>query len=282
MLKKKLFRIGIVGLGNIGSHLYKYLNNNNNILSGRNNAKYKIVYVSAKNIKKKRSIKINKKQWVKNYLDITKKKDVDIIIELIGGSDGDAKKLVFSAIKNKKHVVTANKALISKHGDILSKLAEEKGVNLEFEAAVCGGVPVIRSIKESFVANKIHRIFGIFNGTSNYILSNMDTEKSSFKETLINAKKLGYAESNPKSDLNGDDVAAKAKILSALSFNSYINNNIHIEGMKDIDSEDILNASKLGYKIKLLGFSEIIKKRLFQRVHPVSYTHLTLPTILLV
>ena len=217
---------------------------------------------------KKRNIKIKNKQWIKNYKDIVYKKDVDIIIELIGGSDGAAKNLVFAALKNKKHVITANKALISKYGDELSKIAENNKVNLEYEAAVCGGVPIIRSIKEGLIANKINRFNGIFNGTSNYILSSMDKDKTSFNDTLNRAIKLGYAESNPKSDLNGEDVASKVKILSCLAFNSFINSNIHIEGIKNIDREDITNADKLGYKIKLLGFSEIKSNKLYQKSPP--------------
>ena len=173
-MKKKIFNIAIVGLGNIGLYLFKFLKNNKNVLSNKNNVNFKIAYVLAKNKKKKRSVKINKNMWLNNINDVVKKRDVDIIIELIGGSEGAAKKLVFSALKNKKHVVTANKALISKYGDKLSRIAEKNNVNLEFEAAVCGGVPVIRSIKEGLIANKINRIHGIFNGTSNYILSSMD------------------------------------------------------------------------------------------------------------
>ena len=268
MKNKKKLNIAIVGLGNIGSYLYKFLHTNKKILSKKNNCIPNIVYVSAKNKNKKRSVSINKKKWLKNYLDATKIKNVDIIIELIGGSEGAAKKLVFNALKNKKHVVTANKALIAKYGDQLSKIAEKNNVNLEFEAAVCGGVPIIRSLKEGLIANKISRVYGIFNGTSNYILSTMDKDNKNFAEVLENAKKLGYAESNPLSDLNGDDVASKLKILSSLCFNSFIDHNIHVEGIKNIDKTDIDNANRLGYKIKLLGVSEIINKRVYQRVHP--------------
>ena len=142
------------------------------------------------------------------------------------------------------------------------KLQRKNNVNLEFEAAVCGGVPIIRSLKEGLIANKINRVYGIFNGTSNYILSTMDKENKNFKDVLLDAKKLGYAESNPKSDLNGDDVAAKLKILSSLCFNSFIDKNIHVEGINFIDKFDIDNANKLGYKIKLLGVSEILNKKL--------------------
>ena len=267
-MNNKKLNIAIIGLGNIGSYLYKYLLTNKNILSKKNNCVPNIIYVSAKNQKKKRIVKINKRKWLKNYLDATKLKEVDIVVELIGGAEGPAKKLVFQALKNKKHVVTANKALIAKYGDQLSKIAEDNKVNLEFEAAVCGGVPIIRSLKEGLIANKINSVYGIFNGTSNYILSTMDKENKNFKEVLLNAQKLGYAESNPLSDLNGDDVASKLKILSSLCFNSFLNNNIHIEGIERIDKIDIDNANKLGYKIKLLGVSELINNQVFQRVHP--------------
>ena len=268
MKTKKKLNIAIIGLGNIGSYLYKYLQSNKSILSKKNNCIPEVLYISAKNKNRKRNIKFNKKKWLNNYLDATKIKNIDIIVELIGGSEGPAKKLVFESLKNKKHVVTANKALIAKYGDQLSKIAEDNKVNLEFEASVCGGVPIIRSLKEGLIANKITSVYGIFNGTSNYILSTMDKENKNLNDVLLNAKKLGYAESNPISDINGDDVAAKLKILSSLCFNSYINHNIHIEGIKDIDQKDIINANKLGYKIKLLGVSELINGQVYQRVHP--------------
>ena len=260
--------IAIVGLGNIGSYLYKYLKENKRILTEKNNCIPIVKYISAKNFKKKRKIKFNQKQWLKNYLDTTKNKDVDLIIELIGGAEGAAKKLVFEALKNKKHVVTANKALIAKYGDQLAQIAEKNKVNLEFEAAVCGGVPIIRSLKEGLIANKILKIYGILNGTSNYILSSMDKENKNFDEVLTTAKKLGYAESNPSADLNGDDVSSKLKILSSLCFNSFLNDNIYVEGIRDIDKSDIDNANKLGYKIKLLGFAELFQNKIYQRVHP--------------
>ncbi len=268
MKKKRQLNIAIIGLGNIGSYLYKYLKQNKKILAKKNNCVPNILYVSAKNKNRKRGFSINKKLWLKNYLDATKKKEIDLIVELIGGSEGPAKKLVFNALKNKKHVVTANKALIAKYGDELSKIAEKNKVNLEFEASVCGGVPIIRSLKEGLIANKIRRIYGIFNGTSNYILSSMDKKNETFQEVLNDAKRLGYAESNPSADINGEDVSAKLKILSALCFNSFLNKDIHVEGVSQIDKEDIENAKKLGYKIKLLGFSEKIGNYIYQRVHP--------------
>ena len=269
MNNKKKMNIAIVGLGNIGSYLYKFLLSNKKTLLKKNNCLPNIIYVSAKNKNKKRNLKISKKKWLKNYLDATKSTDVDIIVELIGGAEGPAKKLVFNALKNKKHVVTANKALIAKYGDQLSKIAEDNNVNLEYEAAVCGGIPIIRTLKEGLIANSISKIYGIFNGTSNYILSSMDKNKLQFEEALDKAKSLGYAESNASSDLNGDDVASKLKILSSLSFNSFINNSeISIEGIKEIDQIDIHNANLLGYKIKLLGIAEHKNGKIIQRVHP--------------
>jgi len=264
----KKLNIAIVGLGNIGSYLFQYLNDNKKILTEKNNCLPVIRYVSARNKIKKRNIKIKKKQWLTDYLEATKKKDIDLVVELIGGAEGAAKKLVFNALKNKKHVVTANKALIAKYGDQLAKIAEENKVNLEYEASVCGGVPIIRSIKEGLIANKISKIYGIFNGTSNYILSTMDKKNKDFHEVLSEAKSLGYAEANPSSDINGEDVASKLKILSSLCFNSFLDNNIYIEGIKEIDKTDINNANKLGYKIKLLGVAELINDSIFQRVHP--------------
>ncbi len=267
-MNDKKLNIAIVGLGNIGSYLYNYLIKNKKILTGKNNCIPIVKYVSAKNKNKKRNIKVKKNQWLKNYLDSTKIKEIDLIVELIGGAEGPAKKLVFNALKNKKHVVTANKALIAKYGNQLSKIAEKNKVNLEFEASVCGGVPIIRSLKEGLIANKISKIYGIFNGTSNYILSSMDKENKNFKEVLLNAKKLGYAETNPAADLNGDDVSSKLKILSSLCFNSFLDNNVYVEGIKEIDKTDIDNANKLGYKIKLLGFAELLNNKVYQRVHP--------------
>ena len=259
--------IAIIGLGNIGCYLYNFLNKNKKILTEKNNCEPIIKYISAKKRNKKRNIKYKKNQWLNNYIDATKLSDVDLIIELIGGAEGAAKKLVFNALKNKKSVVTANKALIAKYGDKLAKIAERNKVNLEFEASVCGGVPIIRSLKESLIANKISKIYGIFNGTSNYILSSMDNKNKNFDEVLSDAKALGYAETNPAADLNGDDVSSKLKILTSLCFNSFLNDKIYVEGIKEIDKVDIINANNLGYKIKLIGFAELLKGKIYQRVH---------------
>ncbi len=270
--------IAIVGLGNIGSYFYNYLKKNKNIIFNKTNVSPIIKYISARSFSKKRTIKVPKSLWLKNYLDATKSKDIDIIVELIGGAEGAAKKLVFAALKNKKHVITANKALVAKYGDQLAKIAETNKVNFEFEAAVCGGIPIIRSIKEGLIANQINKIYGILNGTSNFILSSMDKNNLEYDVALKKAQELGFAEANPSADINGEDVSSKLKILTALSFNSFINNNsILVEGIKNIDQTDIHNANQLGYKIKLLGIAERKDKKIIQRVHPVlikqnSYT----------
>ncbi len=270
--------IAIVGLGNIGSYFYNYLKKNRNIIFNKTNVTPIIKFISARSFSKKRTVKIPKSLWLKNYLDATKSKDIDIIVELIGGAEGAAKKLVFAALKNKKHVITANKALVAKYGDQLAKIAETNKVNFEFEAAVCGGIPIIRSIKEGLIANQINKIYGILNGTSNFILSSMDKNNLEYDVALKKAQELGFAEANPSADINGEDVSSKLKILTALSFNSFINNNsILVEGIKNIDQTDIHNANQLGYKIKLLGIAERKDKKIIQRVHPVlikqnSYT----------
>jgi len=268
-MKSKIINIGLVGFGNIGSYFYKILEKNKYNIATKTGKFPNIKYISAKSVNKKRKIKIPKNKWVKNPLDLIFKKDVDIIVELIGGSEGIAKKLVFSSLKNKKHVITANKALIATYGDQLALIAEKNKVNLEYEAAVAGGVPIIKSIKEGFIANKITKIYGILNGTTNYILSSMENTGKDFSEVLKSAKKLGFAEANPISDLNGSDAASKIKILSSLAFNKSISKNkILVEGIQNININDILHAKNLGYKIKLLAISEIKDNKLNQRVHP--------------
>ena len=261
--------IAIVGFGNIGSYFYKILEKNKKVISIKTGKIPFVKYISAKNINKKRKIKIPKSKWIKNFKNLVYMDDVDIVIELIGGAEGAAKRLVFSALKNKKHVITANKALIAKYGDELAYLAERNNVNLEYEASVAGGVPIIRSIKEDLIANKINKIYGILNGTTNYILSSMERKNKSFSEVLDKAKKLGFAETNPISDLNGNDSAAKLRILSSIAFNKTISKNkILTEGIQNINLTDILYAKSLGYKIKLLSISEIKENKLMERVHP--------------
>ena len=266
---KKNYNIAIVGLGQVGLYLYNELRLKNKEIEIKTGKKIKIVAISARNKNKKRKFKFNKKIFYKNPFDVFKK-DIDILIECVGQSDGISKSIVEKALRNKVHVITPNKALISKHGDKLSEIAEKNKVNLEYEASVGGGIPILRTIKEGLATNKISKVYGILNGTCNYILSEMEKTKDSFKNVLKKAQHLGYAEpGNPKLDLNGYDALAKVKILSALAFNKKVSkNNPLMEGIENIESKDFDIAEQLNLRIKLLGITEIIDNKLFERVHP--------------
>ena len=267
---KKVYNIAIIGLGQIGSYLYKEILLKKKEIQKKTGKIVNIVAISAKNKKKKRKFKINKKIFYRNPLNIIKDKEINILFECIGKSDGISKKVVEKAIKSKIHVITPNKALISKHGDYLSELAEKNKVNLEFEASVGGGIPILRTIKEGLATNKISKVYGILNGTCNYILSEMESTKDTFFNVLKKAQNLGYAEpGNPKLDLNGYDALAKVKILSSLSFNKKISRSkCLMEGIENIESKDFDIAEQLNLRIKLLGITEIVDNKLFERVHP--------------
>ena len=266
----KFVNIAIVGLGQIGIYLYNELKVKSKEIEIKTGKKIQIVAISAKNKNKKRRFKIDNKIFYSNPLNIFKDKKVDILFECVGLSDGISKKIVDYALRKKINVITPNKALIAKHGDYLAKLAETNNTNLEFEASVAGGIPILRTIKEGLATNHIKKIYGILNGTTNYILTEMENTNDNFSNVLKKAQKLGYAEpGNPKLDLNGFDAFAKVRILSALSFNTKISKNKCImEGIENIKLEDIKIASQLGLRIKLLGISEIINGQLFETVHP--------------
>ena len=269
MLKKKV-NIGIIGLGQVGSRLYKEILSNKKDIELKTGKQVNILAISAKNFKKKRKIKFSKNIFFRNPLDIVSNPNIDIVFELIGLPDGISKKVVENALKKNKHVITANKALIAKNGDYLSVIAEKNKVNLEFEAAVGGGIPILRTLKDGLATNKINKVVGILNGTCNYILSEMENSGNTFSEVLKKAQYLGYAElRNPKFDLNGYDTLDKVRILSALAFNKKISKNkCLMNGIENIEFEDIKMASNLNFRIKLLGITEIINNKLFERVHP--------------
>ena len=267
---KEFVNVALVGLGQIGNYLYNEINTKKKEIEIKTGKSIRIVAISAKNKNKKRKFKINKNIFYKNPIDIFKEKKVNILIESVGLSDGISKKVVELALKNKINVITPNKALIAKHGDYLSKIAEKNNVNLEFEASVAGGIPILKAIKESLATNQFKKIYGILNGTTNYILSEMENTNETFDKVLKKAQKLGYAEpGNPKLDLNGFDAFAKVRILSALAFNNRVSKHKSLmEGIQNIDLKDIKIASQLNLRIKLLGISEIVNNQLFETVHP--------------
>ncbi len=265
-----IINIAVVGLGQIGIYLLNELNRKKDEIELKTGKKIRIVAISAKNKNKKRRFRINKRIFYSNPLKIFKEKKIDILFEIIGMSDGISKKIVETALKNRIHVITPNKALIAKHGDYLSGLAEKNKVNLEFEASVAGGIPILRTIKEGLATNQINKVYGILNGTTNYILTEMEDTNENFNKVLEKAQRLGYAEPiNPKLDLNGFDAFAKVRILSALAFNNKISKHKCImEGIDNIDLKDIKIANQLNLRIKLLGISEMINNKLFETVHP--------------
>ncbi len=266
----KITNIAIIGLGQVGLYLYNELKIKKKEIEKKSGKQIRIVAISAKNINKKRKYNINKSIFFSNPMDIFKEKKIDILFEAIGLSDGISKKIVETALRKKINVITPNKALIAKHGDYLAKIAEKNNTNLEFEASVAGGIPILRSIKEGLATNQIKKIYGILNGTTNYILTEMEKSQDTFDKVLKRAQNLGYAEpGNPKLDLNGFDAFAKVRILSALAFNSLISKHKCImEGIENIDLKDIKIANQLNLRIKLLGISEIIDNQLFETVHP--------------
>lgn len=263
------FRIAIAGLGTVGGGLVELLQQNADIIQKRVGKKIEIVAVSGGSKKKKREVSVSDYEWVDNPIDFTTRDDIDCVVEVIGGSNGITRQLIEDSLKNKKHVVTANKAIISEFGYELAKLAEENGVSLSFEASVAAAIPVIKALKTSFAANNISSVYGILNGTCNYILTRMREDKMTFDEALKEAKKLGYAEADSSLDVKGIDSAQKLSILTSLAFGvkpSYTPSDII--GIEDINPDDIVYAKELGYNIKLVGIAKQIDGKIMQVVEP--------------
>lgn len=270
----KPLRIGIAGLGTVGAGTVQLLQGNAATIEARAGRELQVVAVSMRNPKKKRAVKLTGIRVVNDARELANAKDIDIIVEVIGGDKGIAKDLIERAIKNGKHVVTANKALIAHHGQKLAEAAEARGMVLAFEAAVAGGIPIIAALRSGLAANKITRVAGILNGTCNYILTTMTRDKRDFKEVLADAQKLGYAEADPSFDVDGIDAAHKTSILAALSFGTQPNfKDVHIEGIRRITLRDIEYANSFGYTIKLLGIATLENDKLLQRVHPCLVAH---------
>jgi homoserine dehydrogenase len=262
-------RIGIAGLGTVGAGVVRLLTENRDILQLHCPRPIEVVAVSARDRSKDRGIDISKIDWVENSLALASHPRVDVVVELIGGSDGPAKALVEAAIANGKHVVTANKALLAHHGTEIFAAAHARGVMVAFEAAVAGGVPIIKALREGLTANRIEWIAGIINGTSNFILSEMRARGASFEAVLKEAQALGYAEADPTFDVEGIDAAHKLTIMSAIAFGVPMQfDKAYAEGISKLHREDITYAEELGYRIKLLGITRRARNGIELRVHP--------------
>ncbi|MBB3453373.1 homoserine dehydrogenase [Rhizobium sp. BK313] len=262
-------KIGIAGLGTVGASLVRIIQSRANELAVTCGRPVKIVAVTARDRTKDRGIDLTGIEWFGGPVDLAQKADIDVFVELIGGSEGAANAAVRAALARGLHVVTANKALLAYHGVELAEIAEEKGALLNFEAAVAGGIPVIKALRESLTGNTISRVYGIMNGTCNYILTRMEKEGLSFADCLKEAQRLGYAEADPAFDIEGNDTAHKLAILTTLAFGNRIAaDDIYLEGITNISIEDIRAAADLGYRIKLLGVAQRTESGIEQRVHP--------------
>ena len=264
----KPINVGLLGIGTVGGGTYAVLKRNAEEIARRAGRPIRISVVADKNLERTRQLTGGDCAVTNDAFAVVSDPDVDIIVELIGG-DGVAKQLVLQAIASGKHVVTANKALLAKHGNEIFAAAQKKGVMVAFEAAVAGGIPIIKALREGLTANRIEWIAGIINGTTNFILSEMRDKGLSFDIVLKEAQRLGYAEADPTFDVEGVDAAHKLSIMSAIAFgNSMSFGQAHIEGISQLDAVDIKYAEQLGYRIKLLGITKRTSEGVELRVHP--------------
>jgi homoserine dehydrogenase len=263
------FRLGIAGLGTVGASLLRLIRDNGDLLEARSGRQITVTAVSARDRNRDRGISLNGMAWEDDPAALARRDDVDLVVELIGGSEGDALTLVEAALAAGKPVVTANKALLAEHGANLAHLSDKHGVVLAYEAAVAGGIPVIKSIREGLAGNRLNRVYGILNGTCNYILTEMRTTGRDFADVLKDAQDLGYAEADPTFDVEGVDAAHKLALLTSLAFGTVPDfPSMSIEGIRNISAIDIAYADEFGYRIKLLGVAEQIDGRVTQRVRP--------------
>ncbi len=258
--------IGLIGLGTIGSGVVSILKKNSSLIEKRSGIRINLKKACDRDEKAFSKLKLDKKVYTKNADDVLNDPDISIVIELIGGYE-PARTFILKALKNGKSVVTANKAVIAKYGPELFNAAKENNANIMFEAAVGGCIPIIRSLQRSYVSENFKSIYGILNGTTNYILTKLN-EGLSYKEALEQAQKLGFAEADPSFDVEGKDTAQKLIILSSLAFNSKIKDEIYTEGITKLEKTDIKYASELGYVVKLLAMAKIVDNKLELKVHP--------------
>jgi len=262
-------KVAVAGLGTVGVGLLKVLGGNTGILAARAGRPIRVVAVSARNRAKDRGVSLSGMDWYDDPAAMAREVKAEAVVELIGGADGAALATARATLERGLPLVTANKAMLARHGAELAALAEANGTTIGYEAAVAGGVPVIKSLREGLVANRIDRVVGILNGTCNYILTAMRETGRDFAECLAEAQALGYAEADPTFDIDGVDSAHKLAILTCLAFGTAIDfDSIHVEGIRHISAQDIAFAEELGYRIKLLAIARRTEAGIEQRVHP--------------
>jgi homoserine dehydrogenase len=262
-------KVGIAGLGTVGAEVVRQIENQARLLRTKSGRRIRVVAVTARSKTKKRNLNLRGIVWAKSPLALANDPSIDCFVELMGGAGGAALASVEAALRNGKSVVTANKAMLAKHGARLARLAERHGGALNFEAAVGAAIPAIKTLREGLAGTAIHRVYGILNGTCNYILTRMEQEGLSFAECLKDAQRLGYAEANPSFDVDGHDTAQKLAILASLAFGTKAAQSaVHVEGISTIKPEDLRAAEDLGYRVKLLGVAVRTKTGIEQRVHP--------------
>ena len=266
---KPILKIAVAGLGTVGAGTLQLLERQAELLALRAGRRIVATAVSARDRRRDRGVNLSAVRWYEDAVAMAGDPEIDVVVELIGGADGVALALIEAALAQKKHVVTANKALMAEHGTRLAAQAEVAGVALAFEAAVAGGIPVIKTLRESLAGNRLARVYGILNGTSNYILTTMRESGREFAEVLGEAQKLGYAEADPSFDIDGVDAAHKLAILASVAFGRPVDlKGVYTEGIRHISRLDIDFAEELGYRIKLLGIARLTENGLEQRVHP--------------
>jgi homoserine dehydrogenase len=262
-------KLGIAGLGTVGSCVARLIERERDALAARCGRTIEVVAVSARSRSKKRDIGRRKLRWVDDPLTLATDSEIDVFVELMGGEGDPAKAAISAALGAKKSVVTANKALLARHGVALAAIAEKNRVALNFEAAVGGAIPIVKTLREGLAGNSLARVYGILNGTCNYILTRMEEERLAFAACLKEAQRLGYAEADPTFDIEGHDTAQKLAILASLAFGTKVDQSaVYVEGISSITPEDLEWADELGYRVKLLGVALKTEKGIEQRVHP--------------
>jgi homoserine dehydrogenase len=262
-------KIALAGLGTVGGGVIRLLDANRELITRRAGRAIEVVAVSARDRTKDRGVDLSRFEWIDDTGALADHPGIDVVVELIGGSDGPALALARKSIAANRALVTANKAMIAHHGLELAEAAEARGTALKYEAAVAGGIPVIKGLREGAAANELAHVYGILNGTCNYILTTMEAEGRDFAEVLAEAQALGYAEADPSFDIDGVDAAHKLSILASLAFGTRLDfDAVEVTGIRNVLAADIAEAAALGYKVRLLGHAEPLGEGLFQRVHP--------------